>query len=421
MLAIAGHGHNSAAYGQTLEDEHAAYFGGGDPVPFNHMDLHLGDYITGTIGMSAEEEGIYIRFLARLYKAGKPFEDSDRDMAHFLSLDIRVWRRIKDKLVAHGKLIIRAGSLTNLRFEKERKKRAEFLQKSAEAARKRWEKREAKQEASGELPPNFPEKFRESVPELNTTLGHEANKNNDLKIKTDMLPIPIPIPLKKEERERSCPAEPDEAPPDLYVNGTCVRGRTFGTLLYESVEAVARSIGVPEETSREIAIANARQWEANGTKVRDPLAKITAALKAHKQPPPKPKKTGKREYSENFEKWWALYPRKEAKGDAFDAWENLGSVETHRKAYKALKEQLPELTARHNDPRGDYCKLPAGWLRDGRFDDDPPSAHSTHQAPSNVPIREADYPEEAWQAKLKRYLDKGKITQEEAVSAGLRL
>lgn len=39
----------------------------------------------------------------------------------------------------------------------------------------------------------------------------------------------------------------------------------------------------------------------------------------------------------------------------------------------------------------------------------------------NLPIREADYPEEAWQAKLKRYLAKGKITQEEAVSAGLRL
>jgi hypothetical protein len=46
-------------------------------------------------------------------------------------------------------------------------------------------------------------------------------------------------------------------------------------------------------------------------------------------------------------------------------------------------------------------------------------ARKVNGAPSNIPVREPDCPENVWQARLKRYVAKGRITQAEAESAGL--
>ena len=159
------------------------------------------------------------------------------------------------------------------------------------------------------------------------------------------------------------------------MNGVCIKGASFGTLLYESLDAAADSIGIEIETARQIAVANAKQWEANGKKVRDPLALITSALKAHKRPAPKPKKQIDREYTDNFEAWWKLYPRKEGKGEAFDVWQRIGKTENHRKAYRELQRQLPDLSARAKDKNGNFCPHARTWLSQRRFDDEPSSAN----------------------------------------------
>lgn len=84
----------------------------------------------------------------------------------------------------------------------------------------------------------------------------------------------------------------------------------------------------------------------------------------------------KQMYSEPFLAWWAVYPRKESKGDAWKAWESL------RKA-RHLPE-LTELTAatkayslRVTDPQ--YRKLPGGWLRDRKWEDDTSATQQTTQ------------------------------------------
>lgn len=82
-------------------------------------------------------------------------------------------------------------------------------------------------------------------------------------------------------------------------------------------------------------------------------------------------------YSESFELWWASYPRREGKRDALKAFEHL------RKSGDLPElDELIERTRRYAATRTDpkYTKLPAGWLREGRYDDDMLSAPAAKQS-----------------------------------------
>lgn len=75
-------------------------------------------------------------------------------------------------------------------------------------------------------------------------------------------------------------------------------------------------------------------------------------------------------YSNDFEEFWKIYPRREGKAKASDSWERLTKPQK-RKAYVSLKKQLSVLVERLSDKRGNFCPLPATWLNQGRFDDEP--------------------------------------------------
>jgi uncharacterized protein YdaU (DUF1376 family) len=187
-------GHNSAAYGETvseispvLPDDHKKLF--------HYVQWHLADYITGTQGMTPEQEGIYMRFLVRLYDRGKAFTDDDRFMASVMSLDVRKWRRVKIDLIGHGKILVKHGCLTNSRFEKERQKRAEDLLKQADSTRRYWEKKRAEQatsersrgevgEKSGRSRRDLSSKSGEKVNEINETRKHPTSQTRDQRLET---------------------------------------------------------------------------------------------------------------------------------------------------------------------------------------------------------------------------------------------
>jgi len=86
-------------------------------------------------------------------------------------------------------------------------------------------------------------------------------------------------------------------------------------------------------------------------------------------------KAVKSPYSKLFLSWWEAYPRKESKGDAWKAWEVL------RKARQLPDESLlaAETIGYANKVRGDdpkFVKLPAGWLRDRKWEDEKQNASS---------------------------------------------
>ena len=69
-----------------------------------------------------------------------------------------------------------------------------------------------------------------------------------------------------------------------------------------------------------------------------------------------------------FVEFWALYPRRRAKPDAFKAWRAAikDGVEAAR-IIAGAKTYADE--CRSKDAK--FIKLPAGWIRDGRYDDEP--------------------------------------------------
>lgn len=84
-------------------------------------------------------------------------------------------------------------------------------------------------------------------------------------------------------------------------------------------------------------------------------------------------------YSKDFEEWWKIYPRREGKGKAATSWKEL-SKSKKLKAMDALRKQLAILSAKADDKRGNFCPLPATWLNQSRFDDEPKIYHQSNPA-----------------------------------------
>lgn len=176
---MTGIGHNSSPAGlaEALRAED------GEEIVFHYVQWHVNDYIAGTMGMPLEIEGAYQRFLMRLYQRGKPLPDDDRFMSTAMSVSLRIWKRIKEALVTLGKIIVKAGCLTNGRFEQERQKRAEEMRKRSAAAQARW----AKAAKSGETSPKFEPSLPETSAKLPANVGKKVNKINDAPTEVHML------------------------------------------------------------------------------------------------------------------------------------------------------------------------------------------------------------------------------------------
>jgi hypothetical protein len=74
-------------------------------------------------------------------------------------------------------------------------------------------------------------------------------------------------------------------------------------------------------------------------------------------------------YTAAFDSWWVYYPRKESKGDAFKAWESARKkreLPTPADLIAATEQYKRRMQSK--DP--EFVKLPAGWLRDRKWEDE---------------------------------------------------
>lgn len=87
------------------------------------------------------------------------------------------------------------------------------------------------------------------------------------------------------------------------------------------------------------------------------------------------------EYASDFEEWWKVYPRKTGKGASAKIWSKMTAAQRKR-ALSGLRIHLGGLVERSLDQRGNFCPHPETWLRQGRYDDDPPqqAARGSKQA-----------------------------------------
>lgn len=72
----------------------------------------------------------------------------------------------------------------------------------------------------------------------------------------------------------------------------------------------------------------------------------------------------------NFDEFWRLFPRKVGKLDALKAWKQMTRDYAPADIIAGLQANLPALMRKERQ----FIKHPAGWLREGRWLDEPETA-----------------------------------------------
>jgi uncharacterized protein YdaU (DUF1376 family) len=99
--------------------------------------------LMGIADLTLEECGAYLAVLELIYSKEGAVEDDDRLLAGWLRVDVRVWRRIRGRLLERGKLYINGSNLRNERADREVAAVLERIRNSAQAGLRSAEKRSA--------------------------------------------------------------------------------------------------------------------------------------------------------------------------------------------------------------------------------------------------------------------------------------
>ena len=123
-------------------------------MPPNMGDGRMGDLrwykrdpdaaLAGMAELTLEERGAYNTVLDLIYSQEGKLKDDDRYISGWLRCDIRVWRRIRRRLVELGKLYLYAGCLHNKRADRELDAAQHRVLSAAEAGRSSWATRKQK-------------------------------------------------------------------------------------------------------------------------------------------------------------------------------------------------------------------------------------------------------------------------------------
>ena len=147
--------------------------------------------------------------------------------------------------------------------------------------------------------------------------------------------------------------------------------------IYQTSIEILNGMRATERTSEGASEGPARGHTV--TKEQDNKKKDTMCSEGLHPVPDKPKrrsaKTPPESYSDDFEAFWRLYPRKKGKGEASVSWERLSMVQK-RKAYLSMKAQLPEMGRIIAEKGPNFCPMPATWINQGRFDDEVEAEHT---------------------------------------------
>ncbi|MFI4985816.1 MAG: YdaU family protein [Alphaproteobacteria bacterium] len=104
----------------------------GEPRKGRRVDLYPDDWIAGTVELSLEEEGAYLRVCMLIYSKGVPIPDNERWLAGMCRVSMRRWRLLRQALVDKGKIAILDGRIHQSRCEFELEKAMIRARKLAE-------------------------------------------------------------------------------------------------------------------------------------------------------------------------------------------------------------------------------------------------------------------------------------------------
>lgn len=118
----------------------------GDDAPFVDEQMiwfkcYPSSFLDGTDHMSAEDFGWYVRFIFRLYMRLGSIPADTRDGARVMRMDVRPFARVRDKLLAAGKLYLDGDMLRNRRTDVEIAAFFDAMKRRREAARTREDRK----------------------------------------------------------------------------------------------------------------------------------------------------------------------------------------------------------------------------------------------------------------------------------------
>lgn len=141
-----------------------------------HIAFYPSDWLAGTRGMSAEETGVYITLVSRIYEMAGPIERDDDRLSRLCGCKTKS-RFVKalEYLISEGKIIETTDGLTNDRAEKEIKNATEKSDKAKAAAQSRWDRKANKNKGSANADASSKHMPQRCQPEPEPDISKSAN------------------------------------------------------------------------------------------------------------------------------------------------------------------------------------------------------------------------------------------------------
>lgn len=107
-----------------------------------HVAFYPSDWLAGTRGLTAEETGVYITLIARMYEMAAPIERDDQRLSRLCGCKTKPsFVRALEYLISEGKIVETKDGLFNNRVQKEIKNTTEKSDKAKAAAQSRWDRK----------------------------------------------------------------------------------------------------------------------------------------------------------------------------------------------------------------------------------------------------------------------------------------
>lgn len=224
-------------------------------TPF--LKLYTADWLEGTVGMTFEQEGFYLRILMLMWSRKAMLPNDPDAIARHMRTTRRVYDRLIADLVRLGKLIVTETEIINERMKVEIGTRA----KQVESAKVR-----------GKNPGNLAKTSENTC---------ETSARTITKSKTYVPTHNPPIFQKSEIRDQkeitSCGDNTAARASEPKVSEDRITGDGW-VIDLKAVDMAAALASMPVERARQIAEIIALDWAANKTRPQNPMAMVRAAL-----------------------------------------------------------------------------------------------------------------------------------------------
>ncbi len=227
------------------------------------------DWRSGCIGLTPEEEGVYMRVCAHYWETGVRLTSDDLASASRVMLDVRMWKRIKAKLIAKGKLhVADDGSIYNPRAELEfcrasgKADERQVLAADVDAARRPDDRQHADggdsvqgRQPAGEVVLETSDGLRAEVAEKSPGSLREVSENFAKKESEINGPFREPIANSQNSEGET------HAGHGVFVNCETVRHQCF-TISLPAIRMGTQASGLTADEVKTHCVAHALQWAA---------------------------------------------------------------------------------------------------------------------------------------------------------------